>query len=90
MKTEYPKYSQGELVELKKNIPLSDRVILEKFLGHCSINAGEGKLGKIERFILQVRDVTEKPLDKLTKEDVDSFLIVLGKSGRSFWTKNEI
>lgn len=90
MKAEYPEYSQGELQELKKKIPLSDRVLLEKFLRYCSINAGEKKVGKIERFIIQLRDITEKPLDKLTKEDIDSFLVVLNKSNRSFWTKNEI
>lgn len=89
MKTQYPEYSQGELVELKQKIPLSDRVILEKFLQKCSINAGQQKVGKIERIILQVIDVTEKPLDKLAKEDVDNFLILLNRSNRSFWTKNE-
>jgi len=60
------------------------------FLKKCSITAGEKKVEKIKRNILQFYDVTEKNLYEQTKEDVDSFLIVLNKSNRSFWTKNEI
>lgn len=90
MKTEYPKYAQGESLEIEKKLLQKDKQILRDFIKICSINAGAGKLEKIKRHLLQLYDITELPLGKQTKDSVNSFLIVLNKSNRSVWTKNEI
>ena len=63
---------------------------MSNFIEECSVNAGDDKLKKIERCILQFYDIIEKDLDKVDKKDVDSFLILLNHSDRSFWYKNEI
>lgn len=90
MKSEYPRYEQGQLIEIKKKISNENKQLLQKYLEHCSINAGKDKVEKIERDMVQVYDIIEKPFNKLKKEDIDGFLVLLNKSDRSFWTKNEI
>lgn len=89
MKSEYPRYEKGSLQKIKKKLNPKNKQILKEFLKVCSIEAGEGKIKKIERFLLQFYDITEIDLDKQTKESVNSWLIVLNKSDRSFWTRNE-
>ena len=90
MKEEYPKYKNGDLIEIEKKLNYKNKKILDDFIKHCSINAGEGKCLKIRKHTLQFYDVTEINLYDQTKESVDSFLIVLNQSNRSMWTKNEI
>lgn len=90
MKATYPQYAQGELEEKEKGLSKKNKEILNKFAEFCSITAGEVKIGKIRRHIVQFCDVIGKDLDKITKDDVNSFLVVLNKSNRSVWTKNEI
>ena len=90
MKQKYPRYKQGELQEIKKKLPLDSKILLDKFTKLCSVRAGEEKVKKIERHMIHVYDVTEKPLDKLTTENIIDFLIVLNKSDRSSETRNEI
>jgi integrase/recombinase XerD len=89
MKSEYPSYADGHVQEIESKLSTAEKQSLNNFLKQCAITAGEGKLEKIKRNILQFRDITEKPLIKLTKDDVDSFLVILNKSNRSVWTKNE-
>jgi integrase len=90
MKTEYPRYKLGELNELEKKIKGADLKALDDFLKKCSISASPEKVEKIKKLIVQFHDVTELPLIKQTKDSVDSFLVVLNKSDKSFWTKDEI
>jgi len=90
MKPDYPRYNQGDTNIIRERLSPKNKEILKDFIKKCSITAGEGKLSKIERDILQFFDITELPLDKQTKESVNSFLIVLNKSDRSVWTKNEV
>lgn len=90
MKQEYPKYVNGDLIEIEKKLNYKNKTLLDEFIKHCSINAGEMKCLKIRKHTLQFYDVTETNLYNQNKESVDSFLIVLNKSNRSMWTKNEI
>ncbi|MFH1585789.1 MAG: tyrosine-type recombinase/integrase [archaeon] len=90
MKTEYPRYKQGELLDVEKKLDKEDKKLLDEFLKKCSITAGDKKVQKIKRLILQLFDVTETPLRKQTKESVNSFLVVLSKCDKSYWTKDEI
>lgn len=90
MKTEYPYYKLGEIQEVYKVLSKKEKDVLADFLKKCSITAGEKKVEKIKRLILQLRDVTEKPITELNKEDVDSYLVVLSKSKKSYWTKDEL
>lgn len=89
MKTEYPKYEKGVINSFKKTLSEEDLEILKDFLKLCSIRAGEGKLQKIERVMLQFLDIIETPIKDIKTDDVNSYLIVLNKCDRSGWTKNE-
>lgn len=90
MKESYPRYKQGELIEIEKKLTKSDKEILKEFLKKCSITAGEKKVEKIKKLILQLFDVTQKSLSKQTKKSIDDFLLLLSKSDKSNWTKDEI
>jgi integrase/recombinase XerD len=90
MKVDYPRYKLGELDNILEKIQGKDKIALEGFIKKCSITAGEKKVNKIRKLIVQFFDVTELPLTKQTKESVDSFLVVLNKSDKSFWTKDEL
>lgn len=90
MKEEYPIYKQGDLNKLEKKISYKNKTLLADFLKKCSITAGKSKVNKIRNILLQLYDVTETNLYNQTKETIDSFLIVLNKSKRSVWTKNEV
>lgn len=90
MKTNFSRYKQGALNEVEKNLCDEDKEALKKFLDKCSITAGEKKVNHIKKLIIQLADVTELPLTSQTKESVDSFLILLKKSDKSYWTKDEL
>lgn len=90
MKSDYPRYRQGELNEIEKKIKGKDKEALEGFLKKCSITASEKKVEKIKKLLVQFFDVTQLSLTKQTKESVDSFLVVLNKCDKSYWTKDEL
>jgi len=90
MKNKYPKYNLGDTLKLEEKLSSSNKKILNDFLKLCSIKAGEGKIQKIKRIMIQFNDVTGLDFDKQTKESVDSFLVILNQDKRSMWTKNEI
>ncbi len=88
MKKTYPKYKRGQLKE--KKILKLNLDIMDKFLKECSMTAKESKLNKIKSILIQIVDITQKDLDKLTREDVVDFVGLLNNSGRTDWTTNEI
>jgi len=90
MKAEYPRYNKGELDIAEKKLFKGDREVLDSFLKKCSITAAERKVLHIKKLIIQLTDVTQLPLTKQNKESVDSFLMLLSKSDKSVWTKDEI
>jgi hypothetical protein len=72
MKPSYPRYgSSGS--SLDEKLTPRDRKILEDFLRYCAMTAGESRLWKYRRYLLHFRDVVEKPLDGITKEDAITF-----------------
>jgi len=90
MKEQYPTYKKGELQAIEKKLSPKNKVILLDFAKQCLINAGESKVTKIKRHIIQFYDVVEKNLYDITKEDVDGFLVVLNQSNRKPYTRKEI
>ena len=90
MKQSYPRYKQGELLEVEKKLSETDKEVLTEFLKKCSITAGDKKIEKIKRLILQLFDVTQLSITNQTKSSIDSFLVLLSKSDKSNWTKDEI
>jgi len=90
MKKEYSRYEYGQLDEAERNLLPNDREVLNDFLKKCSITAGEKKVLHIKKLILQLTDVTQLPLTKQNKESVDSYLSLLSKSDKSYWTKDEL
>ena len=79
MKNAYPEYPIGSLEEIEKKLSKNNAEILKKYIDHRAITSGADRLRKIKRHILHLYDVTEKDLDKLKKEDVDIFLVILKK-----------
>lgn len=90
MKSDLPHYKLGELDEKLKEIKGKDKEALDGFLKKCSISANPKKVDKIRKLLVQFYDVTELPLTKQTKESIDSFLVVLNKSDKSYWTLDEL
>lgn len=90
MKEVYPRYKLGELQAVEEKLSFKERTVLKDFLKKCSITASDKKVNKIEKLIFQLRDVTEISILEQTKESVDSFLVLLSKSDKSYWTKDEI
>ena len=90
MKSQYPRYKLGELDEILKEIKGKDKEALEGYLKKCSITASQKKVDKIRKLLVQFFDVTQIPLTEQNKESVDSFLVVLNKCDKSYWTKDEL
>ena len=72
MKASYPRYGTST-ESLVDNLSRSDRRILEDFLRFCAMTAGPNRLSKYRRYLLHLRDIVEKPLDQITKQDAITF-----------------
>lgn len=68
MKQSYPHYGK-RTKELEANLLQQDREIFQRFLSYCAMRAGPKQLAKLRLYLLQFRDVVEKPLDKITKDE---------------------
>jgi len=90
MKIEYPRYKSGEIPAIEKTLSRAEKDKLDEFCKKCSITAGQKKVDKIRKLLLQLRDVTETSLLSQTKQSLDSFLVVLNKCDKSYWTKDEL
>lgn len=78
MKTGFPDYKKGELLEIKEKSDKESLRILNDFLAICSRSAGKATIDKIERQVLQFQDVIEKPLSqKPTATEVACFLSLI-------------
>ena len=69
---EYPRYGT-RTAELEDNLSAHDRRLLDKFLKYCAMSAGSNRLAKYRRYLLHFRDIVEKPLDQIIKEDAIGF-----------------
>ena len=65
MKGRYVRYGT-KTEELEQKLSESDRQILGGFLQFCAMTAGQRRLTKYRTYLLQFRDVVEKPLDRIT------------------------
>lgn len=90
MKKSYSRYKQGELNKAEKKLSKEDKEVLNSFLEKCSITAGETKVLHIKKLIIQLADITQLDLTRQTKESIDSFLVLLKKCDKSYWTKDEL
>lgn len=89
MKKEYPEYAKGDVIKIEESLTKHNKKILEDYLSICGTTAGAAKVDKIKRVILQFYDITEVDLDKITKENVINYLLILNQSNRKGWTKHE-
>lgn len=87
---EYKDYKKGELEQIYNSLSKVDKGLIEKFIKYCSVGAQENKLKDIKRSLVQFRDITQKPLNKLKVDDLRGFLITLNKSNREKYTRNGI
>jgi integrase/recombinase XerD len=90
MKKEYPNYRRSGVEFIENKLQPKEKKILKDFLTYCSIHAGDKKVREYRICILQVRDIIEKPYDKITLEDLREFLSVLNKGYQRGWTKQGI
>ena len=89
MKTTYSRCNR-KTEELQKELSDRERELLDRFLKYCEITAGKNRVAKYERYILHFRDVTEKPLDSINKEDAIAFWGLVNKSTYREHTKIDI
>ncbi len=87
---EYPKFKLFELQNIFNQFPIKDKETINKFVQKCSISAGSHKVGNIKRVVVQFRHVINKSFNKITLDDLQKFLMLLNKSGRTKYTTNEI
>ena len=90
MKKEYPNYRRSGVEFIENRLQTREKKILKDFLTYCSINAGEKKVREYRICILQIRDIIEKPFDKIELKDLREFLAVLNKGYQREWTKQGI
>jgi hypothetical protein len=72
MKDRYPRYNQ-QTEALAANLTDKDQELLKRFLAYCGITGGPKTLYKHRRNMLHFRDVVEKPLNQITKDDGIAF-----------------
>lgn len=72
MKSSYPRYGSST-ESLVQNLNAHDCELLEGFLSYCAMTAGPNRLSKYRRYVLHFRDIVEKPLDEITKEEAIAF-----------------
>ena len=89
MKNKYPDYRKNKLLDVKKKLPKETQKLIDEFLEYCKITAGLGSILKIESKIIQIADILEKPLNDLSLKDLQEFLVLLNRSGRSIETQND-
>ena len=86
MKNEYGFYGKST-ARLEASLGAGDREILERYLTFCSTTAGPGKIKDYKMYMLQFRDVIEKPLDEITKDDAVAFWALVNHSPHEANTK---
>ena len=80
MKKTFRRYKSGEAEKIYNKLSPKNKQIIKDFLKVCSITAGEGKLTKIRRHLIQIYDITQTDLNKQTNDTITHFLSVLNKS----------
>ena len=89
MKHHYKRYGR-QTDSLEQNLTENDRDILSRFLAHCSMTAGASRLKRTKLYMLQFRDILEKPFDAVTKDDAIQFWGLVKASSYQEHTKIDI
>ena len=98
MKNSYPDYWNNKSKQTRNRDTLEDvftalskenQTIINEYISYCRKDAGENTLRKYWNKIVQIADVMEKPLDKLTLKDVLGFLAILNTSNRGTDSRND-
>ena len=91
MKSNYPNYRLEGVGKVEESLSEGDKKIVNNFINFISSRgAGEKKLQQYKIYFLQFVDIIEKPLDKLTREDIEEFGSIVNKSDKAIQTKNQI
>lgn len=73
MKAEYPRYGSSTAA-LENSLSANEKQILREYLDFCAITASKQRVEhKYKGAVLQFRDVVEKPLSAITKQDAIRF-----------------
>jgi integrase/recombinase XerD len=86
MKAYFPRYGSRSK-EIEHTLTQADKVLLDSFLRHCAMTAGKGQVDKHRRNLWYLRDVVEKPLDSITREDAVTFWGLLKRAPYEEHTK---
>ena len=89
MKSYYDFYYH-ESSKLEERLSESDKKILDDFVCYLSTTAGLNKVKDYKRYMLQFRDIIEKPYDQITKGDAVAFWALVNHSPHELQTKNTI
>ena len=90
MKAEYPRYG-NRTAELNSLLSCNEKEILQDFLDFCGTTASRRRVEhKYKGAVLQFRDVMEKPLSEMTKQDVIRFWGLVNSSPYEERTKIDI
>ena len=87
MKKEILNYKNQSTNDVLLELSAINQKNIKTFLDYCRISASESSIIKISNKIILIADTFEKPLDKLTLNDIHNFLILLNKA---IATKNDI
>lgn len=91
MKKIYPSYRESGVYFVEEELSNNDKKILEDYLKFVGMTAGKRKLEQYRMIMLQLRDVIEKPYDKITKKDAEHLWQIINHDDtRQIATKNAI
>jgi integrase len=90
MKKEYPNYKGKGVISIKLKLPAKDINILEDFKVYIGMTAGDHKVKRVERQLLQFYDVMYVSYDEITLRILRKFLFLLNNSDKAIETQNDI
>ncbi len=86
MRAKYKKYGRNT-PQLESKLLPKEKKVLGEFLKVVSMNAAEDKVNQHKRYILQFRDVVEKPITKITRKIAVEFWGLVNISEHELNTK---
>ena len=89
MKSEYRIYGRDS-ESLLANLTPRDRELLDGYLAFCATTAGPRKIKDYRRYMLQFRDVLEKPYDSVSRTDAVMFWGLINHAQHEHQTKMTI
>lgn len=86
MRKSYPIYRKKNR-EVEKKLPKEERIILDKYVNLLLASMNKNKARQHKCFILQLRDITQKPLNKINRDDIIGFWGLVNQSEHEHNTK---